>query len=83
MSVYLPVSVCLPEEDVSPSINDDDDRRTELSDSLYKATVDPLLFALLLGVVSAQVSLLIAGAAALASTLFMLWLARLHPQHAE
>ena len=43
----------------------------------------PLLFALLLGVVSAQASLLIAGAAALASTLFMLWLARLHPQHTE
>jgi hypothetical protein len=42
----------------------------------------PLLFALLLGVVSPQVSLLIAGAAALASTLFMLWLARLHPQKA-
>lgn len=42
----------------------------------------PLLFALLLGVVSAQTSLLIAGAAALASTLFMLWLARLHPQNA-
>lgn len=39
----------------------------------------PLLFALLLGMVSAQVSLLIAGGAALASTLFMLWLARLHP----
>ena len=42
----------------------------------------PLLFALLLGVVSAQASLLIAGAAALASTLFMVWLARLHPQKA-
>ena len=42
----------------------------------------PLLFAMLLGVVSAQTSLLIAGGAALASTLFMLWLARLHPQHA-
>lgn len=40
----------------------------------------PLLFALLLGMVSPQVSLLVAGAAALASTLFMLWLARLHPQ---
>jgi len=39
----------------------------------------PLLFALLLGVVSPQASLLIAGGAALASTLFMLWLARLHP----
>lgn len=42
----------------------------------------PLLFALLLGMVSPQVSLLIAGMAALASTLFMLWLARLHPQKA-
>lgn len=40
----------------------------------------PLLFSLLLGVVSAQTSLLIAGAAALASTFFMLWLTRLHPQ---
>lgn len=40
----------------------------------------PLLFALLLGVVTPQASLLIAGGAALASTLFMLWLARLHPQ---
>ena len=39
----------------------------------------PLLFALLLGMVSPQVSLLVAGAAAIASTLFMLWLARLHP----
>ncbi|MEI7597848.1 MAG: MFS transporter [Aestuariivirga sp.] len=43
----------------------------------------PLLFSLLLGVVSPQVSLLIAGASALASTLFMLWLTRLHPQHAQ
>ena len=43
----------------------------------------PLLFSLLLGIVSPQASLLIAGASALASTLFMLWLARLHPQHAE
>lgn len=43
----------------------------------------PLLFALLLGVVTPQASLLVAGAAALASTLFMLWLSRLHPQHAE
>lgn len=42
----------------------------------------PLLFALLLDVASAQASLLIAGGAALASTLFMLWLARLHPQKA-
>ena len=42
----------------------------------------PLLFALLLGMVSPQVSLLVAGAAAIASTLFMLWLARLHPQKA-
>ena len=42
----------------------------------------PLLFALLLGLVSPQVSLLIAGGAALASTLFMLWLARLHPHKA-
>jgi len=32
--------------------------------------------------VSPQVSLLIAGGAALASTLFMLWLARLHPHKA-
>ena len=43
----------------------------------------PLLFSLLLGIVSPQASLLIAGASALASTLFMLWLARLHPQHAQ
>ena len=43
----------------------------------------PLLFALLLQVVSPQVSLLIAGAAALASTLFMLWLTRLHPHEAQ
>jgi hypothetical protein len=42
----------------------------------------PLLFALLLGAVTPQASLLIAGAAAFASTLFMVWLARLHPQHA-
>jgi len=42
----------------------------------------PLLFALLLGVVSPQASLLMAGGIALASTLFMLWLARLHPQQA-
>lgn len=42
----------------------------------------PLLFALLLGVVTPQTSLLIAGGAALASTLFMLWLTRLHPQKA-
>jgi hypothetical protein len=38
----------------------------------------PLLFALLLGLVPAQVALLIAGGAALASSLFMLWLTRLH-----
>ena len=42
----------------------------------------PLLFALLLDAVSAQASLLIAGGAALASTLFMLRLSRLHPQQA-
>lgn len=42
----------------------------------------PLLFALLLGVVSPQASLLMAGGIALASTLFMLWLTRLHPQQA-
>ena len=42
----------------------------------------PLLFALLLGVVTPQVSLLIAGCAAFASTLFMVWLTRLHPQKA-
>ena len=42
----------------------------------------PLLFALLLDQVSAQWSLLIAGGAALASTLFMLRLSRLHPQQA-
>ncbi|MCA3560393.1 MAG: MFS transporter [Aestuariivirga sp.] len=48
--------------------------------NLIVNAVAPLLFALLLGVVSAQASLLIAGGAALASTLFMLWLARLHPQ---
>jgi hypothetical protein len=39
----------------------------------------PLLFALLLGFVSPQISLLIAGAAALSSCLAMLRLARLHP----
>lgn len=42
----------------------------------------PLLFALLLTAVSPQGALLIAGCSALASTLFMLWLARLHPQKA-
>ena len=42
----------------------------------------PLLFALLLGVVTPQASLLIAGCAAFASTLFMVWLTRLHPQKA-
>ncbi|WP_374332849.1 MFS transporter [Aestuariivirga sp.] len=42
----------------------------------------PLLFALLLEVVTPQASLLIAGAAAFASTLFMVWLARLHPHKA-
>jgi MFS family permease len=39
----------------------------------------PLLFALLLGMVSPQMALLIAGAAALASCLAMFLLARLHP----
>ncbi len=38
----------------------------------------PLLFALLLTAVSAQTALLMAGAAALASSLCMVWLARLH-----
>lgn len=38
----------------------------------------PLLFALLLTAASAQTALLVAGAAALASSLCMLWLARLH-----
>jgi hypothetical protein len=38
----------------------------------------PLLFALLLSAASAQTALLVAGAAALSSSLFMLWLARLH-----
>ncbi len=42
----------------------------------------PLLFSLLLTAASPQAALLIAGAAALASCLFMLWLARLHPQKA-
>ena len=42
----------------------------------------PLLFSLLLTAASPQTALLIAGAAALASCLFMLWLARLHPQKA-
>jgi hypothetical protein len=39
-----------------------------------------LLFALLLGVATAQAALLLAGGFALASSLFMLWLARLHPR---
>ena len=38
----------------------------------------PLLFALLLAAASAQTAIMIAGASALASCLFMLWLARLH-----
>jgi hypothetical protein len=38
----------------------------------------PLLFALLLTAASAQAALMVAGAAALGSSLFMLWLARLH-----
>jgi MFS family permease len=38
----------------------------------------PLLFALLLSAASAQTALMVAGAAALASSLFMLWLSRLH-----
>jgi len=38
----------------------------------------PLLFALLLNAASAETALLVAGAAALASSLFMLWLARLY-----
>lgn len=41
----LPVSVRLPDDDKGAS-TDDVDRRTGLSDSLYKATVDPLLFTL-------------------------------------
>lgn len=40
----------------------------------------PLLFALLLGVATPQAALLLAGGFALASSLFMLWLARLHPE---
>ena len=40
----------------------------------------PLLFALLLGVAAPQAALLLAGGFALASSLFMLWLARLHPR---
>ena len=42
----------------------------------------PLLFSLLLTAATPQKALLVAGAAALASSLFMLWLARLHPQKA-
>ncbi|WP_421694741.1 MFS transporter [Aestuariivirga sp.] len=42
----------------------------------------PLLFALLLSAVTPQAALLVAGGSALASTLFMLWLARLHPRQA-
>ncbi len=38
----------------------------------------PLLFAMLLGAASAQAALLVAGGAALASCLFMAWLARSH-----
>jgi hypothetical protein len=40
----------------------------------------PLLFALLLGMATPQAALLLAGGFALASSLFMLWLARLHPR---
>ncbi|MFM8746678.1 MAG: MFS transporter [Aestuariivirga sp.] len=40
----------------------------------------PLLFALLLGVATPQAALLLAGGFALGSSLFMLWLARLHPR---
>jgi hypothetical protein len=43
----------------------------------------PLLFALLLGVASAEAALLVAGGAALASTLAMLLLARLHQREAQ
>ena len=43
----------------------------------------PLLFALLLRAVSAQMAILIAGAAALASCLAMFLLARLHPGEAK
>jgi len=42
----------------------------------------PLLFALLLEVVTPQMGLMIGGVAAFSSALFMLWLARLHPQKA-
>jgi len=38
----------------------------------------PLLFAVLLSAVPAETALLAAGSAALASSLFMLWLTRLH-----
>jgi hypothetical protein len=38
----------------------------------------PLLFALLLAAASAQTAIMVAGASALASCLFMLWLTRLH-----
>jgi hypothetical protein len=38
----------------------------------------PLLFALLLTAASAQTAIMVAGASALASCLFMLWLTRLH-----
>lgn len=48
--------------------------------NLVLNAVAPLLFSLLLTAASPQAALLIAGAAALASCLFMLWLARLHPQ---
>jgi len=47
--------------------------------SLVLNAVAPLLFALLLGIASAGAAMLLAGVAALASALFMLWLARAYP----
>lgn len=48
--------------------------------NLVLNAIAPLLFALLLGITSAQTALMIAGSAALLSSLCMLWLARLHPR---
>jgi hypothetical protein len=48
--------------------------------SLVLNAAAPLLFAVMLNLASAQLALIVAGGAALASALAMLWLARLHPR---
>jgi len=53
---------------------------TVTAPSLFLNAAAPLLFAMMLGVMSAQSALMAAGVSALASALAMLWLARLHPR---